>query len=654
MNVKYRIKYKDWYGAQWQHDFYMDYTGDVNEVICSGNPVVYGWETANLFTHTAIHGSYAEFELMQETTDQYEELISTNKAAKVVSYRDGNVFWQGWTIADNYITQYLNGFKSIKITAIDGIGFLKNTSYTASVPTRVTIKSVLKQCFDTADLETDIYESLDVYGSGMDTDESPINQTYIDMWMFYDRDNRTYQSLYDILNCILSDWGVGAQVYLKNGDWYIDRVSQKGREITYSHYDSDFELQGTVNETNVKLLSGAKVLPTSVPVNKSLYKEVVRPYSSFNLTANYDLRENSLKYWHTFSVVPLPGLNPINPQNIQYSIEDSRITIYQPSFVPNYQHGINYYIGYVDLERTRTDIEDTLFAFTITGELKGWFRVKLFIEDEVTGDTYYYTNYYEDGEVTIKSVWSKQDMRNIPGLQDVISINKKDELESFNETSNVTRGVADRSYIRGQMYLQILPPYNYAPGNIPPAIVHVYLKDIQLKYFECVKLNEKINISVSALTNKKEHDTKLYSNPSYLLQQRSSSGFVNSYYNYRNPHLVYPGILYTKSGAVYTPITNYFIKDINDNKALERILAEDIMTYYSVPRLKLTGTLLTEIDFGQIIEYHSRFYLIMSLILHTRSSFADVILFEISKEEGFLLDEDGEYVLDENEQPIKI
>ena len=124
-----------------------------------------------------------------------------------------------------------------------------------------------------------------------------------------------------------------------------------------------------------------------------------------------------------------------------------------------------------------------------------------------------------------------------------------------------------------------------------------------------------------------------------------------------NPHLAYPGLFYYYDTDVsrYVPCYDFQFETGNDTR-LDRWLTEDIMSYYANLRNRILGTLLGQIDFGKVLDYDGKRYMIVSSIYNIKKSFNEVTCLEISEgitSGSFIELEDGSgYVLLEDGNKI--
>lgn len=170
--TKYNLTFQDRFGNTWEVDIQINgYSGDATDLIGSGQPVKINYDVTEHWTHKAIRASSLELELIETSNDQYAEFFTRNKYAKAKIYKNSALYWQGWSIADNYRSLYNLAPKKVLITFVDGLVFLKSKELNLysgdfSSPGIYQLKSYLSQAFTEIGLSTQIYESLEIYGGG--------------------------------------------------------------------------------------------------------------------------------------------------------------------------------------------------------------------------------------------------------------------------------------------------------------------------------------------------------------------------------------------------------------------------------------------------------------------------------------------------------
>jgi hypothetical protein len=395
-----------------------------------------------------------------------------------------------------------------------------------------------------------------------------------------------------------------------------------------------------------------------VPINHSLYKEFDRPFSKFVLKPDYGLNKNLLRYPDVFTA----------DCEFLYA-DDGTLRLTNDFVVPQLQ-GITYDLGYIDMGVL--PIGEVL-DITISGKCMGYLTFKLILYNIADSKNYYYQGVkvleVEDYEI---GTWNEYYTGSGNRFQYIIFVNHSSSsyLKDFNETVKV---VNTNPVLKGNLKLlintptassfpQFRTPVNWT--TMTYAVINV--GDITVNYLECNKDSYSLALTNSELNiNEKEYSVKLYSNPSlyYIMELPPVSVGWMDYdalqkyiLGYINPNLAYPGLFYQDSDedGIYTPITTIKLGTTGDCKTIEQFITEDIMTYYSVLRNKIMGTLLGQTDFGKCFEYDSKRYIPVSIIMNVKKSQNDVVMLQVSEVESYLLNEDDSYILYEDGNNIPI
>lgn len=652
---KYNLTFKDFLGTQWDIDFCVDAVGPVaiTDLVGTGDPVRINYEVSEYFTHDPIKASSVEINLIETIDDTFMEFFTADKVSKVKIYKGINLFWQGFTIASEYHSSYNTPPKSVTIMAVDGLTFLKNiplnvkSGYGITAPGRYSLKTFFKQAFDQIGVEALIRESFNIWDSRMNLSNSPLTETYLDTWRFYregtgqsagasygEYDNpeiQPYDNLYNVLVSILTAYG--ARLYQKDGCWYMDHIRQlSGETITYRTYDSLFVAVGTVVETRPLSITSATGTPRLVPIEHSLYKELERPYSQFVQTVNLDLNSNLIRYTDIFDVNGYTG----------YKITDKYIEIDSILAKPT-SHGLVYSCGMIDM----SDSGIYTLKLGITGNHVGLFRVIVYLRRTSNGIAYTYN-------IGTKR-WTTWDNTYGDAMYCIIRESDTDVSgnyinESFSETVDI---IGTGSLLSGELFVLISPPY--IPG-ITGAALRFDRSGLKMDYNNAHVSNKTYTLTSSSfLANKGQINTNVYSRFLYESYNVNSSGQGSvSYITDKNAGLIYPGLLYYYDGSNYLPAYQFKYGSDGTVSLLELILLEDIMSYYSILRSRCLGILLGVMDFGSVLDYDGKRYMISACIFDIKKAQHEVTILQISTTGSFMLNDDGTYVLDENGNKMSV
>ena len=627
-NTEYNLTFPDYFGTQWDIDIQTeDFVGDITDLIGTGNPVKISYEPMEYFTHTPIKASYCEINLIETVDDTFKKFFTKDKAAKVRIYKGSDLYWQGWSTAEGYHSLYNLCPKPVTLTFIDGLSFLKSRPLNVADTGAAAIDEVgifslnkyFKQAFEAIGFGCNIYESFNLYDYRVNQALSPFTETHLDTWCFYRKDlDEKYESLYDVLSKVLTSWG--ARIYQKDGCWYMDHIRQlNDGSITYRRYNSALTYQASASEDRTYNITARSGSPLLVPINHSLYKELERPYSKFILSSNYRLDKELIRYKEVYT-----------EQDIDSEIVYNNLNVSATLFPDDQQSGITWSLGIANINSDYLPIK--LITISISGMLSGSLHIYLYIENTLDGKQYYYNISNQILPTRIRKLWYEWDNNS---TNYIIGIENADGWDSFSETIDIIMSNIPQD-LSGMLYLRVVPPYSGSAGD---AGLSINLDDLNVTYQECNKSESKYElVSSDVQTNEKEYEIDIYSDPSI---------------SYINSNLVYPGLFYYYDGSEYQQCLN-FKYGTDEQTSIERFLINDIMSFYSTLRFKISGTLLGQIDFGKILDYDSKRYMIVSFGYSLKSSQNEVTTIQISEVGSYLLNEDGTYILTEDGNKIPI
>lgn len=160
-----------------------------------------------------------------------------------ITYNAGGVnVFKGYLVMDDMTEPFLPVGSPITLTALDGLGLLKEIELCNQDGTimqgRYKIIQFVANCLYQVNidsgLDSSIYVACNLYEILMDTrtvsaSTCPWNQAYVNADDYKLRDG--YISMYEVLTSILKDWG--ARISLNNGDWWIERIDEKKNPTIY-------------------------------------------------------------------------------------------------------------------------------------------------------------------------------------------------------------------------------------------------------------------------------------------------------------------------------------------------------------------------------------------------------------------------------------
>jgi hypothetical protein len=678
--TRYIVQWQDAppFYTEWNIRFKLeDYVGVIEYIKGAGiSPARLNYESNDEDTHSPIKASFLEMDLMEFTEDKYLELFEYDRKAMVEVTRkpegeNETIFWMGWTKAGEYETLYNLPPKPITVTAVCGLTFLNSMELTLdetgatgiSSPGPYALYKYFRQAFNKIGLDLTIYESFDIYAYGTAKVLSPLYEHYLDTWAFY-LGNGKYKSLYEILSFILFNPCVGGRLYQKNGHWYMDRTQQLiTGEISYRTYDSTFG--GTVLITTENLFKAITTQfgsPMNVPVDMTLTKKTIRPYTKLTIKTNYALNNNMVRY-------PEKPNTVIGPITYSLVTEDSNYVMLlsfrniNNAFYPVTQ-GIIYNLGYsnawgaLNTQPDSVNISKAFMTLNISGMFRGRMRIRLYIDDVVSGKRYFYTDELHINDKTIATGWYEEVTNAATGFGSIIYLENDTTNEvSFDEVVDINTFGANFS---GQMYLQICPPWWATQGISRSPILKINTDSLSVTWNECKTSDNNYAIDLNTIqTNTKEYPSDIYTAPCMRQDYYDVPGVSRDHYfrYYLNPQLAYPGLLLYKSGALYIPCkwVYYDKSTVVDPVKLEIALAQDIMALHSMLRWQVTGRILGQFDIGTVFTYKGKTYMIASMIFDIHTAQTEVTLLQIGEYVEILgLESSGDILATESDQYIPL
>ena len=262
--VKYRLIFSDILGNQKKLEILKNnYSGSVNSIIGTNNPIVIQWENDNDF-YNPIIGSNCTINLKVTDDVQYDDFYKFDEKEYLVKvfYKDaGNTFqlyWQGYIVTDTYKQVFtappydiqlkafdllgsLDAF-DVVLTAGDSVRPLRSTSDphdpTSSVPTK-TLAQNITDCLANTGLAMSLYVSLNIDSNNI-LDQIEGNGVF------------KFNKNFDIVNCkeYLSNIlkCLNARLFQSFGRWYIINNStymDKYNIDNYATIGSDRRLAAT-------------------------------------------------------------------------------------------------------------------------------------------------------------------------------------------------------------------------------------------------------------------------------------------------------------------------------------------------------------------------------------------------------------------------
>lgn len=306
--VKYRLEFQD--SLHESGKFHrLDileraYEDEITEFCGSGDPLHVKWNgDANDPSKTLIP-SELSLQILKEAVGEFEDLFTDDDRKFKVEHRISDtsdftgigLYWTGYVAPEFHNEPWLFEPIPLDITAIDGLGELKNLDFVdendnlfkGDQKAIKLIAAVLK----TADLNLNIRCGLNIFSVEMDTvaTDDPLDQAYIDSRIFL-TDKDTPLKCDAVIDRILAPFR--AQLCQAQGYWWIRRLSDAVGTFAYREFDPDGEYED--NDTFAPTF-GLK-FPTesnrAAWANRTPVLSHIRNYGYFSITHNLG-RDNNL------------------------------------------------------------------------------------------------------------------------------------------------------------------------------------------------------------------------------------------------------------------------------------------------------------------------------------------------------------------------
>jgi hypothetical protein len=234
-----------------------------------------------------IRGTSLEFAIREEVDWEFDEFYTNNsKKIKAELYEDETLLWTGYVLPQQYQAPYIPVPLSVRFTATDGLGLLKNESF--DLTGRVSQMEIIVYCIDKIGLSLDYSIAVSLFESNHDTALSPFEQTFEDAIIY-----RT-KNCYEVLEAIIGKYD--AEITQSGGQWRI--TSSDAKEFTRMIYDSTGVYVDEAAPPSVLVLNYPGLGDVS-PVG-SLNRSLVPGAKKITLSHNYG-RKKSLLSNYDFS-----------------------------------------------------------------------------------------------------------------------------------------------------------------------------------------------------------------------------------------------------------------------------------------------------------------------------------------------------------------
>jgi hypothetical protein len=200
-NYKLQLKFDSYTGSEVDRDMPAD------------QPLLLKKDKADI-----IRGTSLEFGIREEVDFELDEFYTNNsKKIKCELYKDSTLIWTGYNLPQQYQAPYIPAPVSTRFTATDGLGLLKNESFTLTG--RVTQLAIIKHCIDKIDLGLGYSIAINLFETSHNHSLSSLAQTYEDSEIYED------YNCYEVIEMILGKYD--AEITQLSGRWHITCSADK-------------------------------------------------------------------------------------------------------------------------------------------------------------------------------------------------------------------------------------------------------------------------------------------------------------------------------------------------------------------------------------------------------------------------------------------
>ncbi len=165
-----------------------------------------------------VRGTSLEFGIREEVDFELDEFYTNNsKKIKAELYKDSTLLWTGYVLPQQYQAPYIPAPQSIKFTATDGLGLLKNEEFTLTGNSSQL--AIIIHCLDKIALGLGYSIAINLFETTHNHSYSPLAQTYEDAGIYEDN------NCYDVIEKILQKYD--AEITQFNGRWHITCSADK-------------------------------------------------------------------------------------------------------------------------------------------------------------------------------------------------------------------------------------------------------------------------------------------------------------------------------------------------------------------------------------------------------------------------------------------
>ena len=215
------------------------------------------------------------------------------------------VYWRGWVIPGLYTQEHQSGIIQVELSALDGLGDLKNFTFEVNDNRpfeKLSLIKIISYALEKTGFNLRIYEAFDLFHLYADSSLSPLVQTY------QDASRLNGINCYNVLAEIVT--GLKATLTQRNDRWEIIPIDQQDASYTNRVFDFTGNYIESVVRSGFIKDTGGK-LRDNIFLNRSAVIEFEAGYRKVSVLQDYGFVNQLLTF---------PAFSSINDNisNIQY------------------------------------------------------------------------------------------------------------------------------------------------------------------------------------------------------------------------------------------------------------------------------------------------------------------------------------------------
>jgi hypothetical protein len=608
---RYMFSYRDAFGNTSTLKIYKNgYIGPVEELDIAGSePVIIDYPGTEIAD--PVKSSSLNFMLVARTDFKFLELFSINDFEhRVDLMKNGNLYWRGFVLTDQYSESYKHPPYEVSVMATDGLSILRNIPFTEDndlpFTGELSLLEIIRLCLAKMRYKLPMYTSVDIYAEGMDQQQDVLSQVYVNVDTFYQKGEA--MSCFEVLNECLKV--VGAYIFQEGGAWHILRIEANKEPYQKRHYDEKGQLvEDIMYNPLTQLLTPrqAAFVPGPFWIEGRQHMEIRPAYRDASAEVTNDILENIIPFGE-FAYDDFPTRTSVQgwevTANISRVIVDAKTDNYGLGIIG--QHGfMASVLPYIKSKPVRFDQGASTMVFSL--------RYNLSTLSPLWGDEQPATF-----AVVIRSGphQLKKDGNWV--------LDPNDDLERI----RITIDSVDQWH-EWQMQVN---RYHVAGNELTIKIYQVRTNqiDVNALVFDYVR----VELLPDYLAPEKKSGYYIQNSKNFLYSPAPISLHLNNLDNRGQARLVYRNVLLTMKNGLFALAGRWNRVGKQERVSLIQLLLESLVRLHQKPTQQLSGALRGRVNFEHTIQddlNESRIFYIRSLTKYDKSGNNEVVMAEIGQ-----------------------